>query len=79
MSELRYIASVNSSGDLYLELHNVTFNKGIPISYEELPFTIGGGNFAEIDFVLERVKKVKRKDIIWGGKAFPSAFKLKNK
>lgn len=72
----RILVTLESSGEIYLEICEVYYDKkGNPKSHTAKGVSVGGDSVKSLKWVLDKMKKCCNKPILWGDHRFPEEYK----
>jgi len=79
MSWNHRILAHDTDGEIYLQIHEVYYNKkGIPDGYTANAISVSGDDLESITWTLDKMKECLEKPIIWADDKFPDEYKKDN-
>jgi hypothetical protein len=75
----RRVMAHQEKNEIYFQIHDVYYTKGVADSYTENGVRVGGDSIEEIRSVLERMIECLDKPILWYGDKFPAEYNPKGK
>lgn len=76
MSWNHRILAHDTDGEIYLQIHEVYYDKeGVPDGYTMNAIAVSGEDLDSIKWTLDKMKECLEKPILWAGDKFPEEYK----